>query len=235
MGVLKTSNSEVYLEERDFLGADARASMTENANVNRLYMLVGKRLLDIAVVIGGLPFVLPVMLIIAILVKLDGGPVLYSQPRIGRNGKVFKFWKFRSMVVDADKKLMEHLRQDEKAAAEWHVAQKLKHDPRITSVGKFIRKTSLDELPQLYNVICGEMSLVGPRPMMPDQRKLYFGEYYEKMLPGLSGLWQVSARNDVSFGERARYDTEYFHKVSLSTDISVLAKTFGVVLRGSGV
>lgn len=208
---------------------------TETSPPETVYRRGGKRLLDVCLVLLALPFVLPVMLVIAFAIKRDGGPVLYSQPRLGLDGKEFKFWKFRSMVVDADRSLEDYLESNPCAAEEWRVAQKLRNDPRITPVGQFIRKTSLDELPQLLNVLQGEMSLIGPRPMMPDQRDLYGGEHYEKMRPGLSGLWQVSERNNVSFMERARFDTEYYHKMCLTTDIVVLAKTFSVVWRGSGV
>ena len=200
-----------------------------------LYRDVGKRVLDTCLVIIGLPFLIPIMVLVALAIMHGGGPVLYSQPRLGKNGQVFRLWKFRSMIVDAERELANYLATNPEAANEWRVAQKLRHDPRITPIGRLIRATSLDELPQLINVLKGEMSLVGPRPMMPEQRELYKGGSYEKLLPGISGFWQVSERNNVTFSERARFDTEYYQKVSLGTDIMVLIKTMGVVCRGSGV
>jgi len=199
------------------------------------YRSFGKRVLDVLFVLLGTPFVLPFMIIIAILIKKDGGPVFYHQARLGKDGREFKFWKFRSMVEDADQKLDAYLASNPKAAREWHISQKLRHDPRITKVGHFIRKTSLDELPQIWNVLIGDMSLVGPRPMMPDQWELYPGIDYKNLRPGMTGLWQVSDRNDVSFAARAKFDTEYNVKLGFITDMFTLARTCGAVCRGSGV
>ena len=220
---------------QDFLSSSIDGQDYGTAADKGIYRNIGKRALDICLLLVGLPFVLPVMLLVAGAIMLGGGPVFYTQPRLGLNGQVFRLWKFRSMEVDADRKLAEYLATNPEAAKEWRLAQKLRHDPRITPVGRVIRKTSLDELPQLFNVLKGEMSLVGPRPMMPDQRELYKGGSYEKLRPGISGLWQISARNDVSIAERARFDTENDQKVSLGTDVMVLAKTMGVVCRASGV
>jgi len=200
-----------------------------------LYRSFGKRILDVFLIIIGIPFVLPFMIIIALLIKSDGGPVFYHQARLGKDGREFKFWKFRSMVPDADKKLDQYLASNPGAALEWRISQKLRHDPRITRVGRIIRKTSLDELPQILNVLIGDMSLVGPRPMLPQQWKLYPGADYKKLRPGITGFWQVSDRNNVSFAARAKYDAEYNVKVSLYTDVCTLARTVGTVCRGSGV
>ncbi|PIL21960.1 hypothetical protein P775_01855 [Puniceibacterium antarcticum] len=144
-------------------------------------------------------------------------------------------WKLRSMVHDADSQLEAHLAADPLARAEWDRSQKLRHDPRITRIGRLIRKTSLDELPQLWNVFSGDMSLVGPRPMMPEQRKMYPGTAYYELRPGITGLWQVSVRNESSFAERAVFDTDYLHRVSIKTDILVLLRTVRVVFHGTGV
>ena len=198
------------------------------------YERTGKRILDVLLVLIGGIFVLPVMVAISLAIKVQGGPVFYSQPRIGQNGKEFRFWKFRTMVCDADAKLEAYLKHCPASAIEWQINQKLKNDPRITPFGKMLRKSSLDELPQLWNVLRGDMSLVGPRPMMPDQQELYPGNDYEKFRPGITGMWQVSERNDVSFADRAKYDTAYARSISLSKDVQILFSTVGVVLKGSG-
>jgi exopolysaccharide production protein ExoY len=158
----------------------------------------------------------------------------YSQMRVGRGGKVFRLWKLRTMVVDADARLEAYLAANPQARAEWDATQKLKNDPRITALGAFLRKTSLDELPQLFNVVLGDMSIVGPRPIMVNQRALYAGNAYYKLRPGLTGLWQVSRRNEGTFADRVRFDDAYWRVQSLKTDIAVISKTFGVVLRGTG-
>ncbi|MGR3375778.1 sugar transferase [Salipiger abyssi] len=193
-----------------------------------------KRALDIALVlIGALP-VLAVTLVLAAIIALDGKSPFYLQKRVGRNGRVFHMWKLRSMVTDADRQLEAYLDRNPAARKEWNLTQKLRHDPRITRVGRLIRKTSLDELPQLWNVLRGDMSLVGPRPMMVDQQELYPGTAYYALRPGITGFWQTSVRNDSSFAERAGFDTEYLRKLSLGTDLQILAKTFKVVLHGTG-
>jgi lipopolysaccharide/colanic/teichoic acid biosynthesis glycosyltransferase len=198
------------------------------------YEVFFKRLLDILLVLLMAPIVLPVVLGLGLLVRRDGGTVFYCQPRIGRGGKVFRLWKLRSMVVDADRKLEEYLCDNPLARAEWDESQKLKEDPRITAAGRLIRKTSLDELPQLWNVLTGDMSLVGPRPMMPQQAELYPGRDYYRLRPGLTGLWQISDRNATSFAARAAYDAEYSRQMSFVTDLFVLFATVWVVIRGTG-
>ncbi|MBF9032122.1 sugar transferase [Rhodobacterales bacterium HKCCE3408] len=193
-----------------------------------------KRALDIFLVLAAAPVWLPVILIGALLAASDGRTPFYTQTRVGRNGRTFRLWKLRTMVPDADTRLEAHLAANPKARAEWDARQKLKHDPRITRFGRILRKTSLDELPQLLNVLKGDMSLVGPRPMMVCQQMLYPSRRYYEMRPGLTGLWQVSARNDCTFAERARYDNRYAASMSLGLDMRVLAQTVGVVLRGTG-
>ncbi len=166
----------------------------------------------------------------------SSGSALYSQPRLGRHGKVFRFYKFRSMVDDADLVLRRHLASNPAARQEWEVFQKLRNDPRVTPFGAFIRKYSLDELPQLWNVLRGDMSLVGPRPCMFAQQELY-GEYwslYCTVRPGLTGLWQTHGRNKVSYRRRAAMDAAYVASLSIGTDIAILLRTVGVVLRGDG-
>ena len=171
---------------------------------------------------------------VAILIALDGHSPFYRQKRIGKNGRSFDMLKLRSMVPNADQVLDAYLQANPDARAEWDRTQKLKTDPRITPIGRIIRKTSIDELPQLFNVLRGDMSLVGPRPMMPDQRSLYPGVAYYAMRPGITGFWQTSSRNESSFAERAIFDTSYYSQMSLRTDMRVLCKTVVVVVAGTG-
>nr|WP_313860126.1 sugar transferase [Parasedimentitalea psychrophila] len=143
-------------------------------------------------------------------------------------------WKLRSMVINADSLLETYLAENSAALEEWNTYQKLAQDPRTTPVGRFIRKTSLDELPQLWNVLLGEMSLVGPRPMIPSQKTLYPGQDYYDLHPGITGMWQVSLRNKSTFSDRAEFDTKYNRTLSLRTDLGILLKTVQVVLKGTG-
>jgi len=193
-----------------------------------------KRAFDLLLVLLAAPIVLPVVMLLAFLVRRDGGPAFYRQDRIGKDGRIFRIWKLRSMVPDAETLLAAHLDVHPEARAEWDRTQKLKDDPRITRVGRLIRKTSLDELPQLWNVVAGDMSLVGPRPMLPAQATRYPGRAYYRLRPGLTGFWQISSRNQSSFAERAGYDSRYAAKLSLLTDLRVLFATVRVVLRGTG-
>lgn len=190
--------------------------------------------LDSLLIVLAAPLVLPVLVILTVLAALDGGKPFYSQLRVGRDGKTFRMWKFRTMVQDADARLESYLAANPAARAEWDTTQKLKNDPRITPVGRFLRKSSLDELPQLFNVLGGTMSLVGPRPMMVQQELLYSGQAYFQLSPGITGLWQISDRNDCDFIERVRYDDTYWRTVSFGTDLRILFKTVAVVLRGTG-
>ncbi|MCP5074599.1 MAG: sugar transferase [Rhodobacteraceae bacterium] len=199
-----------------------------------LYRNVLKRLFDLLIV---LVLAIPATLILALLaliISFMGHKPFYRQARVGKDGQVFNMLKLRSMVPNAEQKLCEYLEQNPEAREEWNLNQKLKRDPRITRFGAFIRKTSLDELPQIWNVLVGDMSIVGPRPMMCEQRSLYPGEAYFAMLPGITGFWQVSERNETSFAERAYYDVSYYHDLSLATDLRVLLKTVLVVIRGTG-
>lgn len=204
------------------------------AEPERAYRDYFKRAFDIALLLMAAIPVLIILGICALIVARDGGSPFYHQERVGRFGKTFKFWKLRTMVVDADRALEEHLANDPAARTEWNRNQKLRNDPRITKVGHILRKTSLDELPQLWNVMKGDMSLVGPRPMMPDQQLLYQGSAYYALRPGLTGFWQVSVRNESSFAERAQYDADYLGKVSFWQDIAVMWKTVGVVTKATG-
>lgn len=201
---------------------------------DKIYRRGMKRVLDVTLILLALPIILPTVLILAVAVAAQGHSPFYRQDRLGRGGRVFTLWKLRSMVPDADARLREHLARDEHARREWNSFQKLKTDPRITPLGQFLRKTSLDELPQLWNVLKGDMSLVGPRPMMPDQSALYPGHAYYLLRPGVTGLWQVSDRNTSTFAQRAEFDADYERKLSFATDVMVLVATVGVVFRCTG-
>lgn len=228
---------------RDFANSSnaTRAIAPETSQVAMskfsFYRNIGKRSFDVIFLLMVSSFVVPVILILAVLVKLDGGPAFYAQRRVGRNGKIFQFYKLRSMHVNADELLVKLCRENSEIAAEWETYQKLRHDPRITKVGHFIRKTSLDELPQLLNILKGDMSFVGPRPFMPSQQVLYEGargSAYFEMRPGLTGPWQVSGRGESSFAARVRYDNFYHRKLSFLTDLSLILRTFTVVLKSTG-
>ena len=200
-----------------------------------VYRTVGKRVLDILLVLALLPVYLPIVGIAALLLFVEGGNPFYRQARLGLNGERFSILKLRTMVRDADKKLQAVLATDPELKREWDVSQKLKNDPRITKVGAMLRRTSMDELPQLWNVLKGEMSLVGPRPMMPDQLSLYGDpRHYFAVRPGITGYWQIDRRNESSFADRAHYDAAYDAEMSLPRDAKVLWKTIGVVLRRTG-
>jgi len=198
------------------------------------YEACGKRLLDLCLVIATAPITVPLILIMALAIARHGGNPFYWQRRIGRGGKTFRLLKLRTMVPNAEATLESYLAAHPEARREWDLTQKLKQDPRITLVGRCLRKTSMDELPQIWNVLRGEMSMVGPRPMMEDQARLYPGNAYFQIRPGITGLWQVMDRNNTAFRARAGYDTRYFNMISLGTDLWILARTVLVVLRGTG-
>lgn len=193
-----------------------------------------KRVLDIAIVLLAAPTVLLTVGVLCLLIMCDGKSPFFVQQRVGRHGRIFRMIKLRSMVVDAEARLQSYLEANPARRVEWEVNQKLRHDPRITRIGRIIRKASLDELPQLWNVLVGDMSIVGPRPMMPSQKALYPGVAYYAMRPGITGFWQISVRNESSFAERAQFDARYFRDLSFATDLRVILRTFGVVLRGTG-
>ena len=215
--------------------APAVAALSRRDRAARLAP-IAKRAMDIAIAGLALLVAAPFFLIVAALVRADGGPAFYAHPRVGRGGRIFGCLKFRSMVVDSQARLAALLASDAEARAEWEATRKLRHDPRITRIGRFLRATSLDELPQLLNVLRGEMSLVGPRPLLPREVSEY-GEalqLYGQVRPGLTGLWQVSGRSKTTFSERVIYDDWYIKNWSLWTDIAILAKTVRTVLRREG-
>ena len=197
-----------------------------------------KRMIDILGGICGIIILIPLAVIIffANWISGDKGSLFYSQERIGKNGKKFRMYKFRSMVDGAEEKLNEYLRENEEAKIEFKKYKKLKNDPRITKIGSFIRKTSLDEFPQFINVLKGEMSLVGPRPYMEREKEdlSYFYKYIVSCKPGLTGFWQVSGRSDVTFNDRVRMDMEYFRRGCLRVDARILGLTVKKVIGREG-
>lgn len=196
-----------------------------------------KRISDLVIVSVGVLLASPLLLFIAAAVRWSSpGPIFYSQERIGRHGRRFRAWKFRSMVPNADQVLKDLLAKDPAMRAEWEADHKLKKDPRITWIGRFIRKTSLDELPQLWNIFKGEMSLVGPRPIVEAEIEKY-GEHYEQyaaVTPGLTGLWQISGRNKTTYQERIDFDAYYVRNWTLWFDLHILISTVRVVLLREG-
>lgn len=201
---------------------------------NDLYNRLFKRAFDIILALIAAPAVLAVVLPVALLIMLDGGAPFYIQDRVGKGGRLFRMWKLRTMVRDADKMLAGHLAANPEARAEWDKYQKLHDDPRITPFGAFLRRSSIDELPQLWNVLKGDMSIVGPRPFLPSQIGFYPGREYYEMAPGLTGPWQVADRNEASFVQRAQFDRLYYYSRSPGTDIALILRTAGVILRQTG-
>lgn len=180
------------------------------------------------------PFAVPLVVGLAGVVALEGGKPFYSQMRVGQGGRPFRMWKLRTMVTDADQRMADYLEANPEARAEWDSTQKLRNDPRVTRFGHFLRRSSLDELPQLWNVLTGSMSIIGPRPIMLDQQEIYPGTAYYALRPGLTGYWQTAGRNRTTFKARADYDTAYEADLSFLADLRILARTVAVVLRGTG-
>lgn len=210
----------------------------DKSEINKKMYTIVKRIIDIIGAFVGCLFLLPLTLgiWIANLIAKDNGPVFYVQKRIGKDGKSFKMYKYRSMVVDADKKLKRYLLDNPEANEEFMEFRKLKDDPRITAVGKFIRKTSLDEFPQFINVLKGDMSLVGPRPYLPREKRAMGKAYKEiiKVKPGLTGPWQINGRSEISLEERLKLDIEYTKTCSLRGDIIYFIKTFSKLFQKEG-
>lgn len=199
-----------------------------------LYRRTLKRWMDVGFVLMALPFVAPVVLVLVAVLKVTGQSPFFTQERVGLGGRTFRLWKLRTMVPDAEARLQDFLQKDAGARLEWDAYQKLSRDPRITEFGQFLRKSSLDELPQLWNVLRGDMSLVGPRPMLVDQQELYPGSAYYALRPGLTGTWQISDRNQSTFAQRAEFDADYDRNLSFFKDLKILLATVNVVLRATG-
>jgi Undecaprenyl-phosphate galactose phosphotransferase WbaP len=206
-------------------------------NLLRTVPRVAKRVIDLGLCLLFAPLLLVLMTVIAALVAIESGfPVLYSQNRIGYKGREFRIWKFRTMVPDATQVLEHALARDAELRRDWTENQKLRNDPRVTRIGRVLRRSSLDELPQLWNVIRGEMSLVGPRPIVRNEIVRYKEAYsrYAKTVPGVTGLWQVSGRSRTTYAERVAYDAYYVRNWSVWLDIYLLARTIGVIFTGDG-
>jgi len=196
-----------------------------------------KRIFDLVAASFLMLLAFPFALAIALAIVLETrGPVFFGHMRVGRSHRPFRLWKFRSMVANADAALQKHLEQNPRDLAEWLNSHKLKNDPRVTRVGRWLRRSSLDELPQLWNVLCGDMSLVGPRPIVEEEIAKYGLEFslYLQVSPGLTGLWQVSGRNDTSYRRRLDLDSEYIRNWTFRMDGMVLLRTIRVVLYGHG-
>lgn len=209
---------------------------SEKVNDKVVYNVI-KRAFDIVVSFGAMILLLPLFVLIGILIKIDSkGPIFFLQKRIGKNGKLFKLYKFRTMYLNADRELKKILANDEEAKKEYELNKKLENDPRITKVGKIVRRLSLDELPQLINIFLGNMTFIGPRPYLYREKK-DMGRYYNKIItvkPGLTGLWQVSGRSNISFNARLKLDEEYLEKMSLIYDIKIFLKTFIIIFKKEG-
>jgi Undecaprenyl-phosphate galactose phosphotransferase WbaP len=203
----------------------------------KAFFPIAKRALDIIGAGLGLVLLSPFFLIVALMVRADGGPAFFAHQRVGRGGKLFGCLKFRSMVIDSQARLEALLANDPVARAEWEATRKLKNDPRITRIGRFLRSTSLDELPQLINVLRGEMSLVGPRPVQEAEIDRYYGAsaaHYMAVRPGITGLWQVSGRSETSYESRVALDVAYVSRPSLLADLSILLRTPVAVVSRRG-
>lgn len=229
-----------YAEEK--LLAEVQPSKREIMIRNKFTYIMTvstKRFIDICAGIVGIIFLIPLTAILYIvkIISRDKGPLFFSQERIGKNGKLFKMYKFRTMIINADEVLMELLKNDEEARKEYTKNKKLKNDPRITKIGKFLRSTSLDEFPQFINVLKGEMSLVGPRPYLPREVKDmgYYYYYIIQCKPGITGLWQVSGRSQICFEERLELDFEYYKEdFSILADLGLVVKTFEKTIKREG-
>lgn len=209
----------------------------ERKTFNEMTYSFLKRTVDVTASAAALLVLSPIFLVTTLAIRKDSdGPAMFTQQRIGKDGKLFDIYKFRTMVPDADKKLFELLERDEEAREEYRINKKLKNDPRITKLGEFLRRTSIDELPQLINVLKGDMSLVGPRPYLPREMD-DMGNYYDTIIeskPGITGLWQVSGRSNTTFEERLEFDMEYNENKGFLYDMGLLTKTVGVVLNKDG-
>ena len=237
---MRLVKSYELLEEKVIDEAIIENTTTINNKKIKMYIeKTIKRFVDIVMGFLGTLILIPITIGIFIARKIlheDDGPIFYEQLRIGKDGKVFRMYKYRSMVIGADEKLSTYLKENEEARKEYSKYKKLKNDPRITKVGKFIRKTSIDEFPQFINVLLGQMSLVGPRPYLPREQE-DMGNYYKYIIqckPGITGYWQTSGRSDVTFDDRLKMDYKYCQKRSLKVDAKLLMKTILNVVKKEG-
>lgn len=215
----------------------ARRALVMSRFVPRFLPVEAGRFLDLGIALVGTVALLPMMLLVAVLILIDGrGPVLFRHLRIGQGGRCFLVLKFRTMAVDGDQILRQYLIENAEAAAEWARDHKLRNDPRVTPLGSFLRRSSLDELPQLFNVIAGHMSIVGPRPIVEAEIERYgqFFEAYCSVRPGITGIWQVSGRNDISYERRVQMDALYARQKSILLDLRLIFATIPAVLARRG-
>lgn len=231
------NESVVASNTKDSIISDMAYEQVKTKSKKYLYRII-KRLFDIILSLIGLLFLIPIALVIKISYVLTGDfkSIFFTQKRIGKYGKEFKFYKFRSMIPNADEVLFKYLEENKEAKEEYRINKKLKNDPRITKMGKIIRKTSLDELPQLINILLGQMTFVGNRPYLPREKE-DMGKYFNtivKTKPGLTGYWQVSGRSNKTFEERLRLESYYSNHAGLRLDIKIFFKTFAVVLLKKG-
>lgn len=217
-------------------GASGQPLQPRSVRHPGLYAAAGKRSFDVAGALGLLLVFAPLLMLLTISLSCQRGPLLFGHRRIGQHGHAFKCLKFRTMVPDADQRLAEMLSNCHEVRLEWQTSRKLTRDPRITRIGRFLRRTSLDELPQLLNVLRGDMSLVGPRPVPCNELELYgpAREAYLSVRPGLTGRWQVSGRNDISYADRVAIDEAYAENFSFRDDLAILCRTVSVVLGARG-
>lgn len=236
MGLKLETNNAIFIENVELKRETKRKAIVNN---NKIIYRTIKRSVDILGGTVGIILLIPITMILYIVNKCskeNKGPLFYEQLRVGKDGKEFRLYKYRSMVMHADEKLWEYLNQNPEAKEEFCKYKKLKHDPRVTKLGKFLRQTSLDEFPQFINVLKGDMSLVGPRPYL-HREKEDMGERYHKIIqvkPGLTGYWQVNGRSDVDFEERVRMDVTYIQERSLWLDFKLLVKTVRKVFTKRG-
>ena len=226
--------STISTNVRDFGGI---LGFSSTHNLTKRFSLFWKRFIDLFLLLISSPITIPVVLIVSLAIKISSpGPVFYGHKRTGRNGREFKCWKFRSMVIDADKQLEKILAENPQMRAEWEKDRKFTNDPRVTKIGKILRKTSIDEIPQFFNILTGEMSFIGPRPVTEPELKKYGNkaEFILSVQPGLSGMWQISGRSDTGYEERVTLDSYYIQNWSVCLDIWIIIKTVYVVLRGKG-
>lgn len=231
------TSPEISMSLTDLSGAYGPNTPPAVGRKPRLFARFGKRLMDLALVCLALPVAGPLVLVLAVLIRLQGGPAVYGHPRIGRGGRPFTCWKLRTMVPDAQGRLTRLLQTDPEAAREWRLYQKLRRDPRVTRLGHVLRRSCLDELPQLWNILRGEMSFVGPRPVTADELDRYGVDRaaYLSLRPGLTGAWQVSRCPTSSYAERVACDRSYARSVSFGRDLSILLRTFAAVFYGTGI
>lgn len=233
--VAAIEDSYSYIEAASSTSARSRKRAQMPSDLFR-YRAV-KRCLDVALILAAAPVLLLVVGIVSAVVMLSSpGPIFYSHRRIRKNGAFFSMWKFRTMCVNSAEVLEEYLTLHPEARKEWNKTHKLRHDPRITPIGSFLRRYSLDEVPQLWNVLNGHMSLVGPRPIVAAEVEKYADSFesYCRVKPGMTGLWQVSGRSELSYDERVALDCDYVNHWSLRRDCKILAKTINVVVNQDG-